>query len=272
MQCRCSLNLTRSNRDGYVRAPWPHLQVSTVGQEDVDLCELTLGKCNLCNRVRVVADTSDSALDAATTVAITAGALIPVVLLAPGDPSTLSFWRLVLLIGAPFAAQLSGVVVVMLSGGWQLLKLHVTTYTCPLSLVSSQLVDTAAYAYHLGFLPILISLCMFLVLEGAWNFLSVAMKFEPPLRDYDEKSVEVTGALALAADGSNYLASFLHAVAGFSKGAFSTRRLHSLPSFEVPASRNVELLVAALFAKCVWSHRCSSSSSVQSWLQSSGLH
>lgn len=219
-----------------------------MGEEDVSLCERILGRCNLCDRVRVVADTPSSALDAATTVAITAGALIPVVLLTPGDPSQFSFWRRAILIGGPFTAQLSGVAIVLLSGGWQLFMLHVTTYACPLSKVSGQLVDTATYAYHFGFLPIFIAICMFLVQEGVWNFVAVGLNFAPPSHHYDGKRLEVGGEVD-ESSLRNYMTSFLQAVASFGKGTFSTRRLHSLPAFELPITRHVEVLVAALFAK-----------------------
>ena len=218
----------------------------------MELCEQILGTCNLCNRIRIVADTPDSALDTATTVAVTAGSLIPVVLLVPGDPSRFSFWRRVFLIGAPLTAQLSGVMVVLLSGGWQLRLLHVAPYVyeCSLGKVSRQLVDTAAYANCYGFWPIIIALCLLLVMEGGWHALSVTMKFAPPSEEpeaYDDD--RLSKLLEKVNDQSNYIASYLHAAARVGKGTFSTRRLHSLPAFELPVHRHVEVLLAAMFAK-----------------------
>ncbi len=228
------------------------MQASSVDEEDVSLCRDVLGHAsNLCDRIQSVANTPDSTLDAATTVAITAGAIVPIVLMLPGDPSQYTFWQQVFVLGGPTIAQISGVVTVLLSGGWHLVMLHLTADRFEsLSSVSTQLADTAKWAYWLGFIPVIVGFAFLVIMEGVWNVLSVACKISPPSDDFDGKVVD-KALVDRIQSRSNYVTNLLSNLQSVSRAAVSNRRLHSLPAFDHPAARHLEVLICAHLSKLV---------------------
>ncbi len=218
--------------------------------EDVVLCTEKVGEQNLCDRIQAVADTDQDALDAATTVAITTGAIVPMLLLLPGDPSQFGYWQRVFLLGGPSIAQISGVMTVLLSGGWDLTMLYLTTYTesSRLSRVSTQLADIAAWAFWLGFLPIVFGFLIMVSVEGLWNMVAVMFKYSPPTALYDDKDV-APGVLGQIERRSDFMSSTLKLAHTIAKGTLSVRRLHTLPLFDLPPSRHVNIILCAHLAR-----------------------
>jgi hypothetical protein len=224
-------------------------QASSVDAEDVELCLTNLGECNLCDRIQSVANTTQETLNAAATVAVSAGAIVPAVLLLPGDPSLFGFWQRVFLIGGPTLAQLSGAMVVLLSGGWDLVMLHLTSHPCPLYKVSPQLGTVAKCAYALGFVPVVLGFGLMVTIEGLWSLLSIVCKFSPPSSDdFDDKDVGEE-VMARLKNRANYLRSLMGIVQGVTMGGRGARQLHLLPAFDQPAQRHVDVVLCALFSR-----------------------
>jgi hypothetical protein len=221
-------------------------QASSVDTEDVELCLTNLGECNLCDRIQSVANTTQETLNAAATVAVSAGAIVPAVLLLPGDPSLFGFWQRVFLIGGPTLAQVSGAMVVLLSGGWDLVMLHLTSQPCPLDSVSPQLSTVAKCAYALGFVPVVFGFGLMVTIEGLWSLLSIVCKFSPPSTDFDDVSEEVKQSLK---NRANYLRSLMGLVQGVTMGGRGARQLHLLPAFDQPAQRHVDVVLCAFFSR-----------------------